>query len=84
MLGIYRRDALEYLNTPDAVWDRAWEVQELLTDNGLHRSVKVPDLIIAAIAEHHGVSIMHYDHDFERIAAITQQPVDWVVPAGTA
>jgi predicted nucleic acid-binding protein len=83
MLGIYRRDALEYLIAPDTVWERAWEVQEALTDKGLHRSVKMPDLIIAAIAEHHRVSVMHYDHDFDHIAAITGQAVEWVVPAGS-
>jgi predicted nucleic acid-binding protein len=82
-LGIYRRDALEYLITPDTVWDRAWEVQEALTDKGLHRSVKVPDLVIAAIAEHHSVSVMHYDRDFDHIASITGQDVEWVVPAGS-
>jgi predicted nucleic acid-binding protein len=83
-LGISRRDALEYLITPDTVWERAWQVQEALADKGLHRSVKVPDLIIAAVAEHHRVSVMHYDHDFDRIAAVTGQPVEWVVPAGSA
>jgi predicted nucleic acid-binding protein len=83
-LGRYRRDALEYLSTPDTVWDRAWEVQHALAADGLHRAVKIPDLIIAAVAEHHGVSIIHYDHDFDRIAAITGQPVEWVVPAGSA
>lgn len=82
-LGILRRDALEYLTTPDSVWDRTWEVQEALTEGGLHRSVKVPDLIIAALAEHHGVVVMHYDHDFDRTAAITGQPVEGVVPVGS-
>jgi predicted nucleic acid-binding protein len=82
-LGISRRDALEHLITPDAVWDRAWEVQEALTEQGLHRSVKVPDLIIAAIAERHAVSVLHYDRDFDRIATVTGQPVEWVVPAGS-
>ena len=43
--------------------------------------MKIPDLIIAAVAEHHGVSIIHYDHNFDRIAAVTGQPVEWVVPA---
>lgn len=84
VLGGYRRDALEYLTTPDEVWDRAWQVQEAMADKGLHRSVKVPDLIIAAVAEHHGFAVMHYDHDFNRIAAVTGQPVEWVVPAGSA
>jgi predicted nucleic acid-binding protein len=82
-MGIWRRDALEYLATVDGVWERAWEVQERLSANGLHRSVKVPDLIIAAVAEHHAVSVMHYDQDFDRIAAITGQPAEWVVPRGS-
>jgi hypothetical protein len=34
-------------------------------------------------AERHGVSVLHYDRDFDRIAAITGQPVEWVVPAGS-
>lgn len=83
-LGEYRRDALEYLTTHDEVWSRAWQVQEALADKGLHRLVKVPDLIIAAVAERHGVAVIHYDHDFDHIAAVTGQPVEWVVPAGSA
>ena len=83
-VGQYRRDALEYLTTPDVAWDRAWEVQQALAADGLHRTVKIPDLIIAAVAEHHGMAVIHYDHDFDRIAAVTGQPVEWVVPAGTA
>lgn len=82
-LGRYRRDALEYLTTPDTAWDRAWEVQHALASDGLHRTVKIPDLIIAAVAEHHGVAVIHYDHDFDRIAAVTGQSVEWVVPAGS-
>lgn len=58
-------------------------MQEALAETGLHRGVKVPDLIIAAIVEHHGVSVLHYDDDFERIATVTGQPVAWVVPAGS-
>jgi predicted nucleic acid-binding protein len=83
VLGRYRRDALDYLTTPDEAWDRAWQVQEALADKGLHRSVKVPDLIIAAVAELHGVAVMHYAHDFDRIAAVTGQAVEWVVAAGS-
>ena len=82
-LGRDRRDALEYLSTPDTVWDRAWEVQHALAADGLHRTVKIPDLIIAAVAEHHGVSVIHYDRDFDRIAAVTGQLVEGVVPAGS-
>lgn len=27
--------------------------------------------------------VLHYDADFERIAAVTGQPNEWVVPRGT-
>ena len=37
----------------------------------------------AAVAEHHGVAVIHYDHDFDRIATVTGQPVQWVIPAGS-
>lgn len=66
------------------VLDRALEVQGELASDGLHRAVKLADLIIAAAAEHSGLVVLHYDHDFDRIAAVTGQAVEWVVPSGTA
>ncbi|TVR35612.1 MAG: PIN domain nuclease, partial [Nitriliruptor sp.] len=29
------------------------------------------------------LTVLHYDADFDRIATVTEQPVEWVVPAGT-
>jgi len=46
--------------------------------------VKIGDLIIAAAAERSGLVILHYDRDFDRIAEVTGQPVDWVAAPGTA
>lgn len=43
----------------------------------------IPDLVIAAAAESAGLSVLHYDADFERIAEITGQAHDWVVPRGS-
>lgn len=74
----------DWLSTPDEVWDRAIEVQALLTADGNWRALSVPDLVIAATAERHGVSVLHYDGDFDMIAAVTGQPTRWVVPAGSA
>jgi predicted nucleic acid-binding protein len=42
-----------------------------------------PDLIIAAVAERHGMGIVHYDEDYDRIAAITGQPTRWIAPRGS-
>ena len=67
-----------------AMMDRAFEVQGELAGRGLHRAVKIGDLIIAAAAERAGLVVLHYDRDFDRIAEVTSQPVDWVAAPGTA
>lgn len=76
--------AMEWLATPDEVWNRVAEVQRVLTERGQHRAVTIPDPIIAATAEWHDVGVLHYDADFDAIAAATRQPAAWVVPRGTA
>ncbi len=30
------------------------------------------------------MTVLHYDADYDRIGAVTGQPTEWVVPAGTA
>lgn len=57
-------------------WRRAIDVySELAAAGGAHqRSVKHPDLLIAAAAEGAGVPVLHHDEDYERIAAVTGQP----------
>jgi hypothetical protein len=64
---------------------RALEVQhDLARRGGLHhRSVKIPDLVIAACAEAAQAVLWHYDEDYDRIAEITGQPVEWVAPRGS-
>lgn len=41
-----------------------------------HRAVKVPDLLIAAVAESGGYTVLHVDKDFELIAEATGRPVE--------
>jgi predicted nucleic acid-binding protein len=65
---------VEY-STP-SIEDRALEVQFLLADQGHHRAPSIPDLLIAAIAELAGLSVLHVDKDFELIAGITGQPTE--------
>jgi hypothetical protein len=66
-------------------WQRALEVyQELARQRGLHhRAVRHPDLLIAAGAEAGGIPVLHYDEDYDRIAAITGQEVRWLAPRGS-
>ncbi|WP_329490609.1 PIN domain nuclease [Kitasatospora sp. NBC_01246] len=74
----------DWLPTPDEVWDRAIEVRARPTAAGNWRALSVADLVIAATAERHGATVLHYDGDYDMIAAVTGQSTRWVVPPGTA
>jgi len=73
----------EWLPTLDEDWRRALQVQAALWHAAQVRAVGLPDLLIAAVAERERVTVLHYDADYELIAKITGQPVQWVVPRGT-
>lgn len=84
----YRATAEALLGMPRAPIDegcaqRALEVQALLAERSQHRGVSLPDLLVAACAERAGLTVLHYDADFERIAAVTDQPTRWVVSRGS-
>jgi predicted nucleic acid-binding protein len=81
---IRARRELAYTRVPltQTVFDRAVEVQGHLAEKARHR-LPIPDLIVAAAAEEAGLAVLHYDGDFDRIAEVTGQPVEWVVPAGS-
>ncbi|GAA3853293.1 hypothetical protein GCM10023084_04360 [Streptomyces lacrimifluminis] len=51
---------------------------------GFHRAPSLPGLLIAATAEPHRLTVLHYDGDFDMIGSITGQPTQWVVPPGAA
>lgn len=75
-------EAFELIETSADHLRRARQVQRLLAAKH-QRGRKVPDLLIAAAAEAHDLTVLHYDADFDRIAAITGQRVEWVVEPGT-
>jgi predicted nucleic acid-binding protein len=79
-----QREAFEYFPMTDEIARRAIEVQGLLAQRSQHRSVSIPDLIVAATAERYSLIVLHYDGDYDRLAAVTAQPAEWVVPRGTA
>jgi predicted nucleic acid-binding protein len=75
-------DAFELIETSADHVRRARQVQRLLAAKH-QRGRKVPDLLIAAAAEANDLAVLHYDADFDRIARVTGQRVEWIVPAGT-
>jgi predicted nucleic acid-binding protein len=60
---------------PDGIYRRSRIVQEQLTAKGEHRSAGPIDLLVAAAAEEAGLTLLHFDRDFETIARATGQPV---------
>lgn len=79
-----RRGALPLIAMEQGDFDRAADVMEGLAARGKHRSVGIPDLLIAAAAERARATLLHYDSDFDTISAVTGQPSEWVVPRGSA
>lgn len=67
--------------TPE-VMDTALDLQHQLARRGQHR-VPIPDLIISAAALRANLVVLHYDSDFERIAAGGGARHEWVVPQGS-
>ncbi len=66
-----------------ADFDRAQAVLGLLAEKSEHRGSKIGDLLVAAVAERNDLTIIHYDKDFDAIAAVTGQSTEWVVPRGS-
>lgn len=66
------------------IGDRARAVQLELSKTNQHRAAGVVDLITAGTAERYGATVLHYDSDFDHIAAVSGQPTRWVVPRGSA
>jgi len=63
--------------------NRALTVQAMLAERSQHRAVPLPDLLVAACAERAELTVLHYDADFERIAELTGQSAQWIVPRGS-
>jgi predicted nucleic acid-binding protein len=82
-IGQRRRSLYVVLPISEVIAERARDIQVRMAARGHHRAAGVLDLLTAAVAEHHGAIVLHYDADFEHIAATTGQPHAWVVPRGS-
>jgi predicted nucleic acid-binding protein len=73
---------LAYLHMDPAAEQHLLDVMTALSLHGQHRT-PIPDLMLAAIAQAHAAVVLHYDADYERIAGVTGQPHEWIVPLDT-
>jgi predicted nucleic acid-binding protein len=72
------RDLFGWVPMHEGAYDRADEVQQLLTDAGTHRSAGPVDLLIAATAERGRLTVLCDDRDYQTVSAVTGQPVKLV------
>ncbi len=77
--------ALERAPFGDAEWAGALDIGQALAEKGgsLHRPPSMPDAIVAVAAERAGLTVLHYDKDFDLIAGVTGQPCEWIAPKGS-
>jgi predicted nucleic acid-binding protein len=58
--------ALPWVTIDEAVERRALDAQGRLARTG-HHGISPADVVIATLADHHGLGVLHYDGDFEHI-----------------
>jgi predicted nucleic acid-binding protein len=76
--------ALPHFAIDEDVEQRALDAQRQLARVGHHRFPPV-DLLVAAIADRHGVDVLHYDRDYDLITEKTDLDFGsvWLAAAGT-
>ena len=47
-----------------------------------HRDVGLTDLLVAAVAEQHRITVLHYDSDYDVISEFIDLQARWVAPRG--
>ncbi|NYI07729.1 PIN domain nuclease [Allostreptomyces psammosilenae] len=68
---------------PDDAWRRVRDLQQQLVRHGCHRSAGIADLLVVVTAQWHGLTVLHYDRDFEAVTKVTGQSVRWLAEAGS-
>ena len=66
----------------DEHWQRALDVQQSLAPIPRHRDVGLTDLLVAAVAEQHRITVLHYDSDYDVISELIDLQARWVVERG--
>jgi predicted nucleic acid-binding protein len=76
--------SLPQYHLDEAAEQRALDAQAQLARVGHHRLPPV-DLLVAGLADRHGLGILHYDHDYDLIVEKTDLRFDsvWLADRGT-
>ena len=65
-------DTLEAVPTTADVWSTAVKLTRLSRERGI--TIPAADLLIAAVARHHGIELLHADRHFELLPANDSSP----------
>jgi predicted nucleic acid-binding protein len=81
----FRADLLGFRDLPIDGWaaDFAEIIQARLAARSARRGPTAVDLLVAATAARHDVTLLHYDRHFDAIARVTGQPAEWIAPRGS-
>lgn len=71
------------LPVDDRSEDAAVRIQAAFAERSQLRGPGPVDLLIAAIAEVNGATLLHYDRHFDAIEQVTGQPMEWLARRGT-
>lgn len=74
---------VRHLRLDDRCERAAARIQAALAERSKHRGPTPVDLLIAAIAEVNGATLLHYDRHFDTIARVTGQPMEWLARRGS-
>jgi predicted nucleic acid-binding protein len=58
---------------PESAWRWVETAQYKLTQKGQHRAAGQIDLLVCATAVHHGLAVLHVDHDFATVATVLSE-----------
>ena len=78
-----RRLAYRWVESTTAALRLALDWQAVLASKSHLRAVGIADLIIAATAAVHDLTVLHYDKDFEILGDLCSAPHQYVVPLGS-
>ncbi len=71
-------DIFGWVSMHEKAYERARDIQQMLTETGAHRPASAVDLLIAATAERERLTILCDDRDYLTVATVTGQPVKLV------
>jgi len=76
LVATIRAAAFQWLPTEDQDFRRALAVQALLAETG-KQLPPWPELVVAAVAERHGVAVLHCSSGYDVIGKVTGQEMRW-------